>query len=340
MEYGHGALELDLEVETERICTFIQDQVVAKYKRKGVVVGLSGGVDSALLACLCVRALGRDKVFGVLLPEKESSPESASFAAEHAEKLGIRTETINITPVLTAFGVYEKRNRVVKALCPDFDPETDTMKIVLPPDLLHHDGLNIFSLIVGRPDGGQLSFRLKPRQIHEIVAAQNVKQRTRMIQLYFEAERRHFIVGGTTNRTETAQGFFVKYGDGGVDMEPMSHLYKTQIFKLAKHLGVTRNIIERSPSPDTYPGGSTDEEFFFRMPFDDLDLLLVAWEKGLSTDDVCRTLNYSPEQVLRAFRDFQSKWNTSWHMRAMPPSLPEENTQIDPAIDTSQTGQE
>jgi NAD+ synthase len=146
-----------------------------------------------------------------------------------------------------------------------------------------------------------------------------------MIQLYSFAERLNYIVGGTTNRTEMEQGFFVKHGDGGVDVEPLAHLYKTQVFQLARHLGVVQNILERQPSPDTWPGGVTDEEFFFRMPFDKLDLLLYAWLDNLPSAEVGDALGLKAEQVERAYRDFQSKRNTTWHLRSLPPSLVEDS---------------
>ncbi len=337
MDFDREVLRVDPEKEVERICGFIRSQVFSRYKRKGVVVGLSGGIDSALLACLCVRALGRDKVYGVLLPEKDSSPDSAAFATEQAEALGIDAETVDVTPMITAFGVYENRDRVIRQLCPDFDPDKDKMKIVLPQDLLHRDSLNIFSLVIDKADGESLSYRLRPGQIREIAAAQNIKQRTRMIQLYSFADKLHYVVGGTTNRTEMDQGFFVKHGDGGVDIEPTAHLYKTQIFQLAEHMGVTKNIQERTPSPDTWPGGVTDEEFFFRMPFDILDLLLYAWNEGLTADDACRALDLSVEQVDRAYRDFQSKRDTTWHLRALPPSLVKNTPDLGAAVEFSGT---
>jgi NAD+ synthase len=261
----------------------------------------------------------------VILPEKESSPESESFASEQADKLGIAFSTVDVTPMIEAFGSYESRNQVIREVCPGFDPATDTMKIVLPPDLLDHDGLNVFSLVVDRADGETFSRRLKPEQIRRIFAAQNVKQRTRMIQLYSFAERFHYVMGGTTNRTEMDQGFFVKFGDGGVDIEPMAHLYKAQIFALAEHMGVTENIRKRRPSPDTWPGGVTDEEFYFRMPFETLDLLLYAWNEGLSQEEASRPLDLTVDQVNRAYRDFSSKHATTWHLRALPPNLLDED---------------
>lgn len=321
MKFDREVLRIDPHEEAERICDFIKAQVLLRFKRKGVVVGLSGGVDSALLACLCVRAFGPERVFGVILPEKDSSPDSEAFAVEQAEALGIETSKVDVTPMIESFGAYENRNRVIRELCPDFDSDRDTMKIVLPPDLLGRDGMNVFSLVVDRANGESFNRRLKPEHIRRITAAQNVKQRTRMIQLYSFADRYHYIVGGTTNRTEMDQGFFVKFGDGGVDIEPMAHLYKTQVFLLAEYMGVTKNIQERIPSPDTWPGGVTDEEFYFRMPFEELDLLLFAWNEGLSPEEASDPLGLSVDQANRAFRDFSSKHSTTWHLRSSPPNL-------------------
>jgi NAD+ synthase len=331
MVFKRESLHIDPEGETERICDFIRSQVLTLHKRKGMVVGLSGGVDSALLACLGVRALGAERVRGLILPERESSSESAVFALKQASALGILSEVVEITTLLDAFGVYEKRNAVVRDLFEDFDPETDEMKITLPPDLLHQDSLNVFSLIIKPLSGAEVSYRLRPEELHAITSAQNIKQRTRMIQLYYCAENSHFVVGGTTNRTEMEQGFFVKHGDGGVDIEPLAHLYKTQVFQLAEHLGVIEEIRTRTPTPDTWPGGVTDEEVYFRMPFKTLDLLLFAWNEGTSEDDTCRVLNLTTEQVGRAFRDFQSKQAATWHLRTSPPSLAEKSPNRSPA---------
>lgn len=321
MVFSKDALNIDSVSEGHRICEFIEEQVRVKFKRKGVVVGLSGGVDSALLACLCVRALGADNVRGLILPEKESAPESTLFGEKQASALGIRSDVVDITPFLEAFGVYEKRNAVIRDVCADFDLKNDGFKIALPGDLLDRDSLNVFSLVVNKASGDEQVFRLKSDQIRPIAAAQNIKQRTRMIQLHYLAERLHFLVGGTTNRTELEQGFFVKHGDGGVDIEPLSHLFKTQVFQLAEYVGVIEEIRSRTPTPDTWPGGVTDEEFYFRIPFETLDLLLSSWVDGYSPDETARVLHLSTEQVQRAYRDFESKRSATWNLRALPPDL-------------------
>jgi len=322
MEFSRRALELDVEAEAGRISAFIEEQVLRFYRRKGAVVGLSGGVDSALVAALCVRAFGPERVLGVILPERESSPVSEPFAREQAEALGIACERVDLTPILTALGVYETKERVIRRLCPDFEPDTDVTKISLPGGILEREGLNVFTLTVEKPGGAKLTRRLGAEDFREISASQNMKQRSRMTQLYRFAESRHYVVAGTTNRAELEQGYFVKYGDGGVDIEPVAHLYKTQVFALARHLGVVENILEREPSPDTWSAGVGDVEFYFRMPFEVLDMLLYAVDHRAASADVARELKLKDEQVARALRDIASKRKSTWHLRSLPPSLP------------------
>ncbi|MHC5056884.1 MAG: NAD(+) synthase [Planctomycetota bacterium] len=322
MAFSKHVLDLDAEAEAERISAFIRRHVLEFYRRKGAVVGLSGGVDSALVAALCVRAFGPERVLGVVLPERESSPVSETYAREQAEALGIACERVDLTPILSTLGVYETKERVIGRLCPGFDPATDVTKIGLPGRLLEREGLNVFSLTVRKPDGREVSRRLGADDFREISASQNMKQRSRMTQLYRFAESRHYVVAGTTNRAELEQGFFVKYGDGGVDLEPVAHLYKMQVFALARHTGVVANILAREPSPDTWSAGVGDVEFYFRMPFEVLDLLLYAIDHGAAPPDVARELGLEPEQVARAYRDITSKRKATWHLRSLPPSLP------------------
>jgi len=318
-EFHKDVLKIDCEAEIDRISEFINEQV-RLMRREGAVIGLSGGIDSALASELCVKALGREKVFGLVLPEKESNIVSKVFATKQAQKLGIETETVDITPALEGLGTYKRRDEFVKQTFPEYDPSC-RIKITLPPDLLERDAFNIFTLTIDDGKGNQKSERLNKSVLNGIVAASNTKQRTRMVCLYYYAEKMNYIVCGTTNRSEVVQGFFVKYGDGGVDIEPLAHLYKIQVYQLSEYLGVVKEIINRPPSPDTYTYEVSDEEFFFRMPFDMLDHLLYAWENDVPVDDVCSVMGLKEDQVMRAFRDFNSKAKSTEHSRNMPPSL-------------------
>jgi NAD+ synthase len=320
MSFSKDILKIDSTAEAERIVDFIKGQIQTMH-RKGVVIGLSGGVDSALSAALSVRAVGKEHVLALLLPDKESSPQSAAFATKQAQMLGIETITVDITPVLEAFGTYEKRDSIARSIYPDYG-QGHGLKITLPSDILNKDGYNFFNLTVVDPGGATRTTRLNNDQAQGIIAATCTKHRTRMMTQYYYAEKINYLVCGTTNKSEAIQGLFVKYGDGGVDIEPIAHLYKNQVFQLAEHMGVIPEIIARAPCPDTYSAPVTDEEWYFRMPFKQLDLLLYAWENKVSIPEVCRVMELKEDQVKRVFRDFESKHKTTEHLRQFPPSLP------------------
>jgi NAD+ synthase len=319
MGFSKEVLRINGPAEAERIVSFIGDQVRSMH-RKGIVIGLSGGVDSALSAALSVKAVGKDRVMALLLPDKESSPQSAAFATEQAKKLGIEAITVDITPVLEAFGTYGKRDAVAKTIYPEFGAG-HTLKITLPSDVLNREGYNFFTLTTFDPQGRSRTTRLNNDQAQGIIAATCTKHRTRMMTQYYYSEKENYLVCGTTNKSEAIQGLFVKYGDGGVDIEPLAHLFKNQVFQLAEHMGVIPEILQRAPCPDTYSAPVTDEEWFFRMPFETLDLLLYAWENKVDLADVCRVMGLTEEQIKRAFRDFSSKYHTTEHLRRFPPSL-------------------
>jgi NAD+ synthase len=312
-------LRIDTASERGRIGAFIKASL-RSFKRDGAVVGISGGIDSAVAAALCAEAIGRDKVLGLILPEKESDPVSAEYALRHADRLGIRQERIDITPVLEQLGTYAKRDQAVRSIYHDLQAG-DKIKLTLPSDILAKEALNIFSLSVVR--GGHLVFRsrLNKAQLNSIVAATNTKHRTRMLHLYYWAERHNYLVCGTTNRTELMQGFFVKYGDGGVDIEPLAHLYKTQVYQLAEALNIPAEIVRRPPCADTFSGAASDEEFFFRLPYNRLDPLLWAWERKLTSAEAGEILGLSEDQVKRVFNDFAAKYRAAKHLLMMPPTV-------------------
>lgn len=311
---------MDFKKECERICDFTREQVFTRFRRKGVVVGLSGGIDSSVTAALCAQAIGKERLLGLILPERESNPKSRELGIECAEKLGISFEVVDITTKLEAFNLYEARDQVIRRIFPEFT-ESCKFKVSVPQDLLERDRFNFRILTVQQPDGSLWEKRLSVEDWFQISAAQNIKQRTRMISLYYHAEKHNYLVAGTTNRTELLLGYYVKYGDGGADIEPISHLYKSQVYGMGEHLDIPRGIMERPPSPDTYSLIVSDQEFFFCIPYDILDLLLYAWENDIPVNQVCSELNLTERQVRRAFRDFGYKKNYSWHLRETPAGI-------------------
>jgi len=321
MKFTKDILKINASQEFDRISAFIRQQTL-EMKRDGAVIALSGGVDSALSGSLCVKALGKDKVFGLILPDKESSPDSEKFALKQSNKLGIITEKVDITPMLEAFGTYQKRDDVARSIFPEFTRDYK-LKITLPQDVLNKGSLNFFTLTIFAPDGSEKSARLNNAQAKGIIAATCTKHRIRMMAQYYYAEKMNYFVCGTTNKSEALQGLFVKYGDGGVDIEPIEHLFKNQVFQLAEYMGVIPEILQRKPCPDTYSAPVSDEEWYFRMPFSQLDLLLYAWENKIDISEVCKVMELTDEQVNRVFRDFSSKSNATRHLSQLPPTLEE-----------------
>jgi NAD+ synthase len=311
----------DIEVECNRIIEGIRESVTHKLHRKGGVIGISGGIDSSVTMALAAKALGDENLLGIMLPEKDSSGDSALFAQKLADKFNVRTITENITGALEGFGCYKRRDEAVKKIFPEYDPSSYKMKIGIRNSGLFTNLPPIFSVTIVDSNGDEQSKRLPPDELRQIEAASNLKQRCRMSMLYYHAEHLHYAVIGTPNKHEVEQGFFVKNGDGGADVMPISHLYKTQVYQMANFLGVPSEIINRTPTSDTYSAEQTQEEFFFQMPFQQMDLYWYAFKNNYDPGEVGNVMGRSAEEVEKVFNGFERKIKTTEYLRMAPISF-------------------
>lgn len=308
------------EAATEEITAFLREQRLRSPRSEGFVVGLSGGVDSAVTLALAVHAAGADACSALMLPERHSAPASLELATRVARQLDVECRTVDLTPALEQLDVYAEIEEIVRDLFPDYRPDW-RCRLLLPGDLREHRSMNVYSLEVHRPDGVRSRRRVTRTQLRRLQAANNVKQRMRMALLYREAEGRARLVAGTTNLCEYDQGFFVLYGDGGVDIEPIAHLYKQQVRALARHLGLPDEVAERPASPDTWSEPVADEEFFFRLPYDLVDSFLVRERAGLDDARIATELELESEQVTRIRSELERRREHSRGSRSLPPSL-------------------
>ena len=309
-------LRVDPEQVTAEIVGALQSTVLQRMRKRGVVLGLSGGVDSSVCAALCARALGPERVLGLLMPERESSSDSLDLGRLAAESAGIPVLVEDISGVLDAAGCYSRRNDAIRTLIPEYE-DGWRCKVSLP-SVVDSDRYRIFSVIAQAPDGTQRSARVTPSAYLELIAATSFKQRTRKMMEYYHADRCNFAVVGTPNRLEYDQGFFVKNGDGAADVKPIAHLYKSQVYQLAEHLGVPETIRTRPPTTDTYSLPQTQEEFYFSLPYDKMDLCLYARNNGIDAADVAAALGLSEQQIERVFRDIDSKRRASRYLHLEP----------------------
>lgn len=314
--FSQDVLHIDAAREIAAIAAVIRADVLGGLRRRGVVVGLSGGIDSSVVAALAARALGPAKVLGLLMPDAASADESLRLGQLMAGTLGIPTLVEEIAPTLAAAGCYARQTDAIRMVFPDY-VEGQPFKIVLP-SILAADRLNVARLTVVDPSGAERTARMSLEANLQLVAATNFKQRVRKMLEYYHADRLHYAVAGTPNRLEYDQGFFVKQGDGAADLKPIAHLYKSQVYALAAGLGVPEEIRRRPPTTDTFPMPQTQEEFYFSLPYATMDLCLFARNHGVPAAEAAPAVGLTPEQVERVYRDIDQKRRATRYLHAAP----------------------
>jgi NAD+ synthase len=307
-------LRIDCAAETDRILAGIRETVFEKLKRKGAVIGVSGGIDSSVVAFLCARALGSKRVMVLFTPESDSSPDSYMLGQMVADALQVPRELENITSILSGARCYERRDEAVRMVFPEFGPGYK-FKIVLPP-LLDSNPYALFSAVIQAPDGTSRQVRLSLSSYLGIVAATNFKQRARKMMEYYYADLLQYAVAGTPNRLEYDQGFFVKNGDGSADFKPIAHLYKSQVYQIAEYLGVPEEIRRRPPTTDTYSLEQSQEEFYFTLPLEKMDGCLYGKNHGMPPAELAPIVEMPEEHVERAYAMIDAKRKMARYLHA------------------------
>lgn len=316
MAFSKDVLKLDCAQETERITAKLREAVLGTLKRKGVVVALSGGIDSSVVGALSVRAFGKERVFGLQLPEKENSDDTRNLSAHMCKHFEIDFAVEEMSPLLEGARAYQRRDEAIKTAIPEYGPGWKS-KIVLP-SVVDTDSYRVFSVVALSPEGKEVKARLPLPGYLGIVAATNFKQRCRKMLEYYHADRLNYAVTGTPNLVEYDQGFFVKLGDGAADVKPIAHLYKSQVYAMAEYLGVPEEVRRRPPTTDTYSLPQSQEEFYYSLPYDKMDLAIYAKNHGVSPVEAAPVLGVTAEQVERVFRDIDGKRAFAKYLHAAP----------------------
>jgi len=317
MPFSKDDIKIDPLAVTDSIVKQMREVVAKKFHKQGAILGVSGGIDSSVCLALAVKAFGPQRVLALAMPEEDSNPESEQLAKELTAQYGVELIVENMTPSIAGFGTYARRDEAIKNVFPEFTSDYKA-KIVLPTNLMEKETLNVFQLTIIAPDGQEKSKRIPPKEYLQIVAASNFKQRARMAMEYYHADRLNYVVIGTGNKNEHEQGFFVKWGDGGADIKPIAHLFKTQVYQLAAYLDVPEDIQKRTPTTDTYSAECTQEEFFYRVPFDIGDNVWLGMEKGVPASEIASALGITEEQVVRIQNDIKRKVRTTEYLKANP----------------------
>ncbi len=310
-----GVLEIDEQLKIDHISEKIRALLRDNLRKRGLVVAISGGIDSAVCAALCVNAIGKNKVFGLLLPEHDSSSNSVTLGKELAEQLGIKYLIQDIGPSLEAIGCYQWRDDAMRNLFPEYDSNWKS-KITIAGAL--EGQITHFNLVVQSPDGQLHETRMGLKDYLQVVAATNYKQRIRKTVEYFHADRLNYAVIGTPNRLEYDQGFFVKNGDGSADIKPIAHLYKTQVYAIARHMGLPEEICKAAPTTDTYSLSQGQDEFYFTLPYHQMDIALWAHNNNIDSQEVAAFLDISEEAAIRIYKDIVTKRRTTGYLHMRP----------------------
>ena len=314
--FAKDILKLDAEQEVERITSELRSLMKNTIKRRGIVLGLSGGIDSSVTCALAVKAFGPKKVFGLHMPERHSADETLTLSTIISEHFGIDSAHENISGILEALGFYQRYDAAVKSVVPEYREGWKSK--IITPSIVDSEEYSLFSVVAQSPRGQTQKVRLPLKAYLEILAATNFKQRTRKMMEYYYADRLNYAVAGTPNRLEYDQGFFVKLGDGAADVKPIAHLYKTQVYQLAEYLGIPENIRKRPPTTDTYSLPQGQDEFYFSLPYDRMDLCLYGKNHGYSVESVAAVIEMLPEQVQRVYEDIEKKRNTTRYLHLSP----------------------
>jgi NAD+ synthase len=305
---------LDLAREAERIAAALRD-ATRQLRRRGLVVAMSGGIDSSVCAALAVKALGAEHVFGLLLPERDSTVGEGSLGALLARHLGIRFERQDISGALGALGCYTSQNEVLRRVLPGYG---DDWKFKLVIAAAMGGRVSISRVVAQDPQGGRHEARLSAADYQQLVAATNFKQRVRKVLEYYHADRLHYAVTGTPNRLEYDQGFFVKLGDGAADVKPIAHLYKTQVYAMARQLGLPEAVTSSTPTTDTFSLAQGQDEFYFGLPYPQMDLVLWHVNEGLPAGALAAALGCEVKAAEAHMAAVHAKRRTTAYLHAAP----------------------
>ena len=307
--------EATLDRLAERTAAAIRD-----LGRRGAVVAVSGGVDSGVVAGICARAVGGERLMCLRLPERDVGTASSDLGLELAESLGAQTVEQPITAALEGLGCYSQRDEAIRQVFPDYEPSWKHKLVRSAPS----GGIVFFSLVVEREDGSTDERRMPPEAYRSLLAATNMKQRVRKLLEYTWADRLGYAVIGTPNLLEYDQGFFVKGGDGLADVKPIAEIFKGQVYALARALGLPESIATRSPTTETFSMPQTQEEFYFGYPYEHMDLLVWGHASGRPPDELASRVGLPADEVATAYSEIERRRVATQYLHA--PS-----TLIDPA---------